>query len=274
MTSPRVDRLDYAAASDPGRRRTRNEDSAFAGPRLLAVADGIGGQPHGEVASAVAISELSGRAVPAVPEDITADAGARLLAETVTGIGSALTELARIHEDLTGMGCTMTALLWHGTGFALVHVGDSRAYLLRGSELRRLTRDHTLVEQLVADGQMSAEEAAHHPRRSMLMRALVAGDGAEPDVSLHDCLPGDRILLCTDGVTCVLTDDTIRDTLAEGAAPEATLRRLIQQANELGGPDNITAVVADVRETAGTGPAETGPTLLAGAVTEVSLPGR
>ncbi|SFB60703.1 protein phosphatase [Amycolatopsis marina] len=273
MTPPRVPRLDYAAASDPGRRRSRNEDSALATPRLLAVADGIGGQPHGEIASAVAITELAGRAVPSIPDGITADAGARLLTETVSGIAGTLTDLAREHEDLTGMGCTMTTLLWHGSGFVLAHIGDSRAYLLRGAELRRLTRDHTLVEQLVADGQVTAEEAAHHPRRSMLMRALLAGDGGEPDVSVHDCVPGDRILLCSDGVTCVLTDDTIQDTLAEGAEPEPTLRRLIERANELGGPDNITAVVADVRE-ATAGPSASGPTLLAGAVTEVTIPGR
>jgi serine/threonine protein phosphatase PrpC len=272
MTPVRVHRLDYATASDPGRRRPHNEDSACASPRLLAVADGIGGQPHGEVASAVAVTELATRTDPSIPAQLTPQAAAELLATAVTGIGHTLTGLAQRHREFAGMGCTLTALLWHGGGFVLAHIGDSRAYLLRGRELHRLTRDHTLVEQLVADGQVPAEEAAQHPRRSMLLRALLAGDEAEPDVTLHEAQPGDRILLCSDGVTGVLTDDTIRDTLADGAAPGDTLQRLIERANELGGPDNITTVVADVLDGEGVDHENAGAVVLAGSATEVPVP--
>lgn len=274
MTPARVHRLDYAAASDPGRRRPHNEDSAYASPRLLAVADGIGGQPHGEVASAAAITELATRTDPSIPAQLTPQGAAELLATTVSGIGHSLTALAQRHHELSGMGCTLTALLWHGSGFALAHIGDSRAYLLRGPTLHRLTRDHTLVEQLVADGQVPAEEAARHPRRSLLMRALLAGGDAEPDVTLHESRSGDRILLCSDGVTAVLADDTVRDILAEGAAPGETLRRLIEHANELGGPDNITAVVADVFDGEDVDHENAGAVVVAGSATEVPVPQR
>jgi serine/threonine protein phosphatase PrpC len=272
MTPAHVHRLDYAAASDPGRRRPHNEDSACASPRLLAVADGIGGQPHGEVASAVAVTELATRTDPSIPAQLTPQAAAELLATAVIGIGHTLTGLAQRHQELSGMGCTLTALLWHGSGFVLAHIGDSRAYLLRGQALHRLTRDHTLVEQLVADGRIPAEEAAQHPRRSMLMRALLAGNDAEPDVTLHEAQPGDRLLLCSDGVTCVLTDDSIRDTLAEGDAAGVTLQRLIERANELGGPDNITAVLADVLDGDGADHENAGSLVLAGSATEVPVP--
>jgi hypothetical protein len=147
-----------------------------------------------------------------------------------------------------GTGTTLTAMLWSGSQLALVHVGDTRAYLLRASELFQITHDHSVVQALLDEGKITPEEAESHPQRSLLLRAI-DGDGAtEPDVSLHDAQPGDRYLLCSDGLTAVVSPVVIRDTLSAPGDPEQAVGRLIDLANEAGGPDNIACVVADVVE--------------------------
>jgi protein phosphatase len=226
--------LRFAAGSDVGRRRKANEDSALAGPRLLAVADGMGGHPHGDVASRTAVATLAdlrpgGDLVGAVGE-----------------IADRLDALARRDPDLAGMGTTLTAMAWDGHGFAVVHIGDSRAYLLRSGDLFQLTRDHTMVQTLVDGGQLTRAEADRHPKGSMLVKALQTGARAEPDVFRHDALPGDRYLLCSDGVSGFLPPEAIRDALADASRPEDAVARLIALANGAGGLDNITCVVADV----------------------------
>jgi protein phosphatase len=239
-------RLRYAAGSDTGRRRRVNQDSMYASPRLLVVADGIGGQPHGEVASAAAVSvmaefdlNLRGRD----PRDIDAEAE---LSSVTRRIGERLEAMAARNRDFQGMGTTLTALLWDGTGFGAVHVGDSRGYLVRDGVLHQITRDHTLVQALVDDGSLAADQAAGHPRRSMLMKALQSTGSSEPDRWRFDALPGDRYLLCSDGLTCVATPDVIEDVLTTVGDPGEAVTRLIELANEGGGPDNVTCVVADV----------------------------
>jgi protein phosphatase len=147
------------------------------------------------------------------------------------------------------MGSTLTALLWNGTGFTLAHVGDSRGYLLREGQLHQITKDHTLVQSLVDEGRISTAEAAAHPRRSMLMRALQAGGAADPDLTPQPATPGDRVLLCSDGVTCVVTPETIRSILATATTPAEAVHQLIAAANRLHSPDNISCVVADVTTT-------------------------
>ncbi|HEX4724899.1 MAG TPA: protein phosphatase 2C domain-containing protein, partial [Pseudonocardiaceae bacterium] len=186
-------KLRYAIGSDAGIRPV-NQDSVHASPHLLAVADGMGGHAHGEVASAVVIGVLA-HLRPAEPLPT--------LAAAVDTVQRRLTDLAAADPDLAGMGSTLTALLWTGTEFGLAHIGDSRGYLLRDDTLRQLTRDHTLVQSLVDDGRISPAEAESHPRRSMLMRALQTGGAATPDLSTVDAVLGDRYLLCSDGVTCV-----------------------------------------------------------------------
>jgi PPM family protein phosphatase len=147
-----------------------------------------------------------------------------------------------------GTGTTLTAMLWSGSQLALVHVGDTRAYLLRAGELFQITHDHSVVQALLDEGKITTEEAESHPQRSLLLRAI-AGDGAaDPDVSLHDAQAGDRYLLCSDGLTTVVTPGVIRDTLSAPGDPEQAVARLIDLANEAGGPDNIACVVADVVE--------------------------
>jgi protein phosphatase len=144
------------------------------------------------------------------------------------------------------MGTTLTAMAFDGRAFAVAHIGDSRAYLLRGGDLLQLTRDHTMVQALVDGGQLTPEEAADHPRGSVLVRALQSGGSGEPDLFRHDALPGDRYLLCSDGVSGFVPPGAIRAALAEEGSPADAAARLIRLANEAGGHDNITCVVADV----------------------------
>jgi PPM family protein phosphatase len=225
----------YAARSDIGRHRDRNQDTAYAGRRLLAVADGMGA--GGEAASAAVIEALK-------PLEAALPAGNLLNAmeDAVRQVGATLA-----HAD-PGTGTTLTAMLWSGSQLALVHVGDTRAYLLRTGELFQITHDHSVVQALLDGGKITAEEAESHPQRSLLLRAI-AGDGAaDPDVSLHDAQAGDRYLLCSDGLTTVVPAGVIRDTLGAPGDPEQAVARLIDLANEAGGPDNIACVVADVVE--------------------------
>lgn len=235
--------LRYAARSDVGLLREGNEDSAYASGRLLAVADGMGGHAHGEVASSVAIAAMS-----SLDEDT---AGADLLSAIEAAVRDAnrrLHQMVGRDPSLKGMGTTLTAMLWSGTRVALVHVGDSRAYLLRAGELYQITHDHTLVQSLVDDGRITQEEAATHPQRSILLRALDGSGEVEPDLSLREAQIGDRYLLCSDGLSGVVTAEAMHQTLSTIDEPEAVVRTLIDLANQGGGPDNITCVLADVLE--------------------------
>ncbi|WP_103347995.1 PP2C family serine/threonine-protein phosphatase [Amycolatopsis sp. CA-128772] len=238
--------LRYAAGSDVGKRRRINEDSVYASSRLLAVADGIGGQPHGEVASATAVDVLRELEVDLRRMDLTSVDLAATLTGVVKSIAERLLEVAAQEPTTEGMGTTLTALLFDGVEFAAAHIGDSRGYLLRDGGLRRLTRDHTLVQALVEDGRVAAEDADKHPRRSLLMKALQTTGSGDPDIWTFKAKPGDRYLLCSDGLSGPVSEATLRDVLAAGAEPAAVIPQLIDLANEGGGPDNITCVVADV----------------------------
>ncbi|MFO7251999.1 MAG: protein phosphatase 2C domain-containing protein [Actinomycetes bacterium] len=240
--------LRYAAGSDVGRRREQNEDSAYASSRLLAVADGMGGHGHGEVASSVAIAALAALD-DTLPE--RGPEGIDLVAAVEAAVKKAnmrLREMTGRDPSLKGMGTTLTAMLWDGTRFALAHVGDSRAYLLRGNVLYQITQDHTLVQSLVDEGRITPEEAAVHARRSMLLRALESSGNVEPDLSLREAKVGDRYLLCSDGLTCVVGPQQLYEAMVGIPDLKELVQRLIDMANEAGGPDNITCVVADVVE--------------------------
>jgi PPM family protein phosphatase len=252
--------LRYAVGSDVGLLREGNEDSAYAGPRLLAVADGMGGHAAGEVASALTIASIAELDTGRPPTDMVA-----ALASAVSAANARLQEKIIANPATAGMGTTLTALLWSDGHAAVLHIGDSRGYLLRGGELYQITKDHTLVQSLVDKGQISADDVSTHPQRSMLLRALDGRSVAEPDLSVHDGLPGDRYLLCSDGLSGVVSDETLRDTLAAVADPDAATRELIDLANAGGGPDNITCIVADVVDTATSRLPMPGGPLLAGA---------
>ncbi len=235
--------LRYAAKSDVGLVRQGNEDSGYVGPRLLLVADGMGGHAAGELASSLAIATVADLDVhPPTTSDVLTS-----LAEAIDNVGEAIGELIAEDPDLTGMGTTITGLYWLGGRIAVVHVGDSRAYLLRDQELAQITHDHTYVQTLVDSGRITEAEAALHPRRSLLMRALDGINPVEADLSVREARAGDRFLLCTDGLSAVVSDSEIAAALASGE-PTGVVTRLVDLALERGAPDNVTVVVADVVE--------------------------
>ncbi len=240
--------LRYSIRSDVGLLREGNEDSAYAGPQLLAIADGMGGHAAGEVASAVAISALA-------PLDHYMAAGEMLpaLAEAVAEANSTLHEMSVADPTVEGMGTTLTALLWSGSTVAVCHIGDSRAYLLRDGALQQITRDHTLVQSLVDEGRLTPEAAMVHPQRSLVMRALQSSTGAVPDLATMEGRAGDRYLLCSDGLSDVVTEETLHKTLLKLPDLDEAVLALIELAIRSGGPDNITCVLADVVDTV-TGP--------------------
>ncbi|MEU4739775.1 protein phosphatase 2C domain-containing protein [Actinosynnema sp. NPDC023658] len=231
--------LRYAVGTDPGLRREANEDSVYFSERLFAVADGMGGHAYGEVASSIAVAVLADL-------DVDADDPLGELAGAAREIAIRLTDLAEENFDMRGMGTTLTALLWDGERFAVGHIGDSRCYVVREAGLTQITRDHTMVQALVDDGRMAAEQAAEHPGRSMLMRALQAGSAHDPDLFFQDVEAGDRYLICSDGLSDVVGAPEIAALLTASEDGEETVRALIEAANAGGGPDNITCVVVDV----------------------------
>lgn len=233
--------LRFAAGSHKGMIREGNEDSGYAGPRLLAIADGMGGAAAGEVASSEAISTIV-----ALDDDVPGSDVLTSLGVAVQRANDQLRSMVEEDPQLEGMGTTLTALLWTGQRLGLVHVGDSRAYLLRDGVLTQITQDHTWVQRLVDEGRITEEEATTHPQRSLLMRALGSGEHVEPDLSIREVRAGDRYLICSDGLSGVVSHQTLEDTLASYQGPQETVQELIQLALRGGGPDNITVIVADV----------------------------
>lgn len=231
--------LRYAARSDRGLVRANNEDSVYAGARLLALADGMGGHAAGEVASQLVIAALAH-----LDDD---EPGGDLLAKLDAAVragNSAIAAQVEMEPDLEGMGTTLTAILFAGNRLGLVHIGDSRGYLLRDGELTQITKDDTFVQTLVDEGRITPEEAHSHPQRSLIMRALT-GHEVEPTLTMREARAGDRYLLCSDGLSDPVSDETILEALQIPEVAESA-HRLIELALRGGGPDNVTVVVADV----------------------------
>jgi protein phosphatase len=229
-----------AGQTDVGRARERNEDAWFSGTNVFAVADGLGGHRAGEVAS-----ELALESIRALDEQEPKKA-ANHVADAVRRGNRAVHTRAADDPELKGMGTTLTAIAVHDGVAHLAHVGDSRCYLLRGGSITQLSRDHTLVARMVAEGRLTPEQAEAHPQRSVLTRAL----GAERDVDVQTqnivLQTGDRLLLCSDGLSGVLTDDDMLRFAGRGEDLQAICDELIDEANARGGPDNITAVLVEV----------------------------
>lgn len=246
--------LRSAARSDVGRARDRNEDSYFAGDHVFVVADGLGGHNAGDVASRIAVEPFD--ALDRYLDDQPPARVARLLTETVLAANRAVYKRAQSDAKVRGMGTTLTAVAITDGAAHIAHVGDSRCYLLRGGAINQLSSDHTLVARMVQEGKLTAEQAEVHPQRSILTRAL----GAEPEVDVDsfevDLVPGDRLLLCSDGLSSVIAEERIREILASAGDLEKGCALLIDEANAHGGPDNITVVAVEVT---GTPPARTGP---------------
>ena len=232
-------RCQWACATHTGLVRSNNEDAVFPdssgsseGPALLMVADGMGGHIAGEVASRIAVETA---------RDIVGSPGRRVL-----GANNAILLEVSEHPDLAGMGTTMTLVELGADGMArFAHVGDSRAYLLREGSLRQLTEDHTVAAEYVAAGRLSPEEAMNHPQRNMITRALGLTQNLLVDEFEEPLMPGDRYLLCSDGVNAMINDREIAERLAADSAEEAAWG-LVEAANAAGGHDNITVLVIDV----------------------------
>jgi PPM family protein phosphatase len=215
--------FNYAARSDVGMVRQNNQDSGYAGPHLLVVADGMGGHAGGDLASATVIAEL-------FDLDDDAYSGGETTSLLNKRIARANSELGRLIGDdpkLEGMGTTVTAMLRSRNTLALAHIGDSRAYLFRDDELTQITRDHSFVQTLIDEGRITQDEAATHPHRSFVTRVLTGHEGDEPDVVVRQTRLGDRYLLCSDGLTGFVAIDTIRDVLAERDDAGTTADRLV-----------------------------------------------
>jgi len=234
--------LRYAVRSDVGLLREGNEDSAYAGPHLLAVADGMGGYEAGEVASAAVISTVAPLDKRSMPESELIDA----LAGAVTTAKQALRRIVEADPAVGSMGTTLTAMLWANGSAAICHIGDSRAYLVRDGDLYQITHDHTFVQALIDQGRIRPDEASSHPQRSLLLRALDGRTDADPDLSMLTAQAGDRYLICSDGLPVAATDDQILQALAGVPEPADAVLALIDLAIRGGAPDNVTVIVADV----------------------------
>jgi protein phosphatase len=234
--------LRYAARSDRGLIRGGNQDSVYAGPRLLAVADGMGGMAAGDVASNIVIACMA-----PLDEDVSDGTMIDALRGAVDLANQQIRDAVDANPAMEGMGTTLTAMLFSGSRIGMVHIGDSRAYLLRDSEFGQVTKDDTYVQMLVDEGRITAEEASSHPQRSLLTRALDGRD-ADPEYSVRQAKPNDRYLICSDGLSSVVSAETIGATLREYRDPNQCADRLVQLALRGGGPDNITVIVADVTD--------------------------
>ncbi|GMA23749.1 serine/threonine protein phosphatase [Luteimicrobium album] len=235
--------LRYAARSDVGLVRADNQDSGYAGPDLLAVADGMGGHAGGDIASTLAIRAL----VPLDGHQHVPDGALGELEHAIESAKQAIVDRSEAEPQLAGMGTTVTAILRAGNQLVMAHLGDSRAYLLRDDELTQVTTDHTFVQHLVDTGRIAPEDAEHHPQRNVVMRVL--GDfevDLTPDLSVREARPGDRWLLCSDGLSGFVTPDMIAQILISVVEPGECADTLIQLALRAGSTDNVTAIVADV----------------------------
>ncbi|MEU6641444.1 PP2C family serine/threonine-protein phosphatase [Saccharomonospora sp. NPDC046836] len=231
--------LRYAARSDRGLVRSSNQDSVYAGPRLLALADGMGGHAAGEVASKVVIASLA-----PLDDDEPGDDLVSQLRDAVSQGNQAISELVANDPDLDGMGTTLTAVLFSGSRLGLVHVGDSRAYLLRNGQFSQITRDDSFVNELLEQGRITEDEAATHPQRSLLLKALT-GHEVEPSFTVREARAGDRYLLCSDGLSGMVSNETLQEAM-HIPDPQECADRMIELALKGGGTDNVTVIVADV----------------------------
>lgn len=226
--------VEEAARTDTGRQRHANEDSYYARSPIYVVADGMGGAQAGEVASQIAADVFDSDLGDGNPEE--------QLARLAQEANRRIFELSRADSSRSGMGTTLTGALISSDEVSIVHVGDSRAYLYRDGELRQLTRDHSLVEELRRQGKLTTEEAEEHPQRSIITRALGPEPDVELDVHTHQARVGDVFLLCSDGLTSMIREDQVRDILRNSESLKSAVDKLIEEANRAGGRDNITVV--------------------------------
>ena len=239
--------FETSARSAIGLVRQGNEDSAFASAQLIAVADGMGGHAAGEVASRIAVKVLEKLAPTLTAQEIDEDSVEDLLMHSLHSIDAEIAAVADEEIEKRGMGTTLTALLIRDNRIALLHVGDSRCYRLRGNTLEQLSNDHTVIQELLDQGAISQAEAADHPQRSMLTQALRGDGDVTPVLQMYEVKKGDRYLLCSDGLSGVLTDKEIKVGLKKSDKDEAV--KFLNDATYINGaPDNVTILVADISD--------------------------
>ena len=241
-----------AARSAVGLVRNGNEDSALVGAQLIAVADGMGGHAGGEFASSVAINTLSEIAPTFVNADVDSDSASDLFLNSLHTIDGQIRAVTQDEPQLAGMGTTLTALFISAAEISLLHVGDSRAYRLRGNDLVQLSADHTVLQELLNKGIISEADAQVHPQRSMLTQALMGEGNLEPSLHIFEGKIKDRYLICSDGLTGVLSDKEIK-SLIKGKDAAAAVDALIDATYINGAPDNVTVILADLVESSTTG---------------------
>jgi serine/threonine protein phosphatase PrpC len=250
--------FETSARSAIGLVRQGNEDSAIASAQLIAVADGMGGHAAGEVASRIAVQVLQKLTPTLTAADIDEDSVEDLLMHSLHSIDAEIAAVTAEEIEKRGMGTTLTALLIRNNTIALLHVGDSRCYRLRGNTLEQLSNDHTVIQELLDQGAISEAEAAEHPQRSMLTQALRGDCDVTPVLQMYEVKKGDRYLLCSDGLSGVLTDKEIRVGLKKSDKDDAV--KFLNDATYINGaPDNVTILIADISDTSTT------PSILLGA---------
>jgi serine/threonine protein phosphatase PrpC len=240
--------FETSARSAIGLLRQGNEDSGFSSPQLIAVADGMGGHAAGEVASRIAVQVLQRLAPTLASENIDEDSIEDLLMHSLHSIDEEITTVTNEDIEKRGMGTTLTALLIRSNQISLLHVGDSRCYRLRGNTLEQLSNDHTVIQELLDQGAITEAEAAEHPQRSMLTQALRGDGDVTPVLQMYEVKKGDRYLLCSDGLSGVLTDKEIKVGLKKSNKDEA-VKFLTDATYVNGAPDNVTILIADISET-------------------------
>lgn len=234
-----------AAKSAVGLVRSGNEDSALTSRSLIAVADGMGGHAAGEVASRIAISTLAEESQAFTNKDIDIESADDLFSTSLQVIDTTISEYAIENPELAGMGTTLSALFLREGAVAALHVGDSRIYRLRGSSFEQLSTDHTVIQELLDQGRITPADVATHPQRSVLTQVLMGDGRNQPSLSIYEVKADDRFLLCSDGLTTVLSDKEIKSIL-KGKARGAAVDALVDAAYINGAPDNVTVIVADV----------------------------
>ena len=250
--------FETSARSAIGLVRQGNEDSAFASAQLIAVADGVGGHAAGEVASRIAVQVLQKLVPTLTATEIDEDSVEDLLMHSLHSIDAEIAAVTAEEIEKRGMGTTLTALLIRNNHIALLHVGDSRCYRLRGNTLEQLSNDHTVIQELLDQGAISEAEAAEHPQRSMLTQALRGDGDVTPVLQMYEVKKGDRYLLCSDGLSGVLTDKEIKVGLKKSDKDDAV--KFLNDATYINGaPDNVTILIADISDTSTT------PSILLGA---------
>lgn len=234
--------FNYAARTDVGMVRSENQDSGYAGPRLLAMADGMGGHAGGDIASSTVIGAL----VDLDDEALNSKDASAALLQRITSANAELAEMVKEQPSLHGMGTTLIAILRSHNKLVLAHIGDSRAFLARDGVMTQITKDHSFVQNLLDEGRISEDEAMGHPQRSLVTRVLTGQPDDEPDMAVREARIGDRYMIASDGLTDYVAGDTIAEIVTSDATPGAAADRLVDLALKAGAPDNVTIVIGDV----------------------------